>query len=265
MVRTMDICFLLSNVYLIVSSGKSATGNSLLHSRSAFYSKQGASSVTKNCLARDTQFVDNNGRQRKLVVVDTPGFFDSNESITNDMVEKTIASEIFNLTAPGVHAFLIVLRPDRFTPEEKKTVEFIKTIFGQGAAKYCMVIFSHQDQLDEGQTLDEYIQTSQALREFVSQCGNRKFAINNRLNGEQLEKKTKQLIQLIDEMVQNNNGTYYTNEQYQQIEKQRKAEQERRKKEESDRKKAEEERIAAKVREHGNLIELCSENIILGS
>jgi hypothetical protein len=52
---------------------------------------------------------------------------------------------------------------------------------------------------------------------------------------------------MINEMVQNNNGNYYTNAQYQKIEQQRKAEQAKREQEERDKKKAYEEALAAKV------------------
>jgi hypothetical protein len=163
------------------------------------------------------------------------------------MVQKKIASQIFPMTSPGVHAFLIILRIDRFSPEEKNTVDFIKTIFGVGAAKYCIVIFTREDQLDEGQTLDDFISSSSALRELMTICGNRKLAINNKLTGQPLEKKTQQLRRMIQEMVNNNNGNYYTNAEYQRIEQQRREEQRRREEAELARKKAYEESLIAKV------------------
>ena len=188
-----------------------------------------------------------NGRQKPIIVVDTPGFFDTNPTITNETVERTITSQIFNMTSPGVHAFLIVLRIDRFSPEERKTVDFIKTIFGAGAAKYCILIFTNEDRLDDGQTLDEFISTSSHLQELVSMCGNRKIGINNKLSGQPLENKTKKLLQMIDQMVATNNGTYYTNAQYQQIERQRAEEKQKREQEELARKKKYEDELTAKV------------------
>jgi GTPase Era involved in 16S rRNA processing len=190
---------------------------------------------------------DINGVPKKVTVVDTPGFFDTDTTITNQMVQQTIASQIFNMTSPGVHAFLIVLRIDRFTPEEKNTVDFIKTIFGQGAAQYCIVIFTNEDRLDEGQTIDDFVNSAPGLQELVRNCGNRKFTINNKLNGPALEKKTKQLLQMINQMVARNNGDYYTNAEYQRIEKQRKEEQAKREQAERDRKKAYEDALVAQV------------------
>ncbi len=151
------------------------------------------------------------------------------------------------MTSPGVHAFLIILRVDRFSPEEKNTVDFIKTIFGTGAAKYCIVIFTREDQLEVGQNLDQFISSSRALRELITICGNRKLAINNKVFGQSLEGKTQQLLQMIQEMIDNNNGTYYTNAEYQRIEQQRREEQRRREEAELARKKAYEESLIAEV------------------
>ena len=106
-------------------SGKSSTGNSLLHSRTAFHSVQSPVSITRKCELQKSVCTDVHGRQRPLLVVDTPGFFDTDTTRTNEAVERAITSGIFNMTSPGVHAFLIVLRVDRFSPEEKNTVDFI--------------------------------------------------------------------------------------------------------------------------------------------
>ena len=228
-------------------SGKSSIGNSLLHSRSAFHSTQSGRSITRDCQAERYQYTDNNGQRKTLTVVDTPGFFDTDTTISNEAVEKKIASQIFEMTAPGVHAFLIIIRIGRFTPEEKNTVDFIRHIFGPDAVKYCIVVFTAEDQLDEGQTLDEFINTSPPLRELVRACGSRTFAINNKLNGQPLERKTQRLIELIDNMIRNNSGSYYTNAEYQRIERQRQEEQRRREEQERQKKKAQEDVLIARV------------------
>ncbi|CAF1303856.1 unnamed protein product [Rotaria sordida] len=230
-------------------NGKSSIGNSLLHSRSAFYSTQSPNSITKTCEVKTAIVPDIDGRQKQLMVVDTPGFFDTDICITNEQVQQIIASQIFTMTSPGVHAFLIILRVGRFSPEEKNTVDFIKKIFGDGAAKYCIVIFTREDQLDEGQTIDDFINRSDELKDLIQKCGNRKFTINNKINGEPLDRKTKQLLQMIDRMVQNNNGNYYTNDEYQRIERQRKEEKAKREEEERRKKKEYEHALVAKARE----------------
>ncbi len=191
---------------------------------------QSARSVTRDCQAERSQWTDNNGRSKQILVVDTPGFFDPDVNISNQIVEKKIASQIFEMTSPGVHAFLIILRIGRFSPEEKNTVDFIRTIFGQDAASYCIVVFTHEDQL-EGQTVDDFISSSPDLRELIIICNNRKLVINNKSVGQTLERKSQQLLQMIQEMVNHNKGRYYTNEKYRKIE--RKREEERKKQEEA--------------------------------
>ncbi|CAF4782659.1 unnamed protein product [Rotaria socialis] len=180
-------------------NGKSATGNTLLLSRNAFHSLQSARSVTTDCVAHTVQRTDDSGRAKSILVVDTPGFFDTDTNITNEIVERKIDSQIFEMTSPGVHAFLIVLRIGRFSPEERNTVDFIRTIFGPNAANYSIIVFTHEDQL-EGQPLDDFIASSSALQELVNICGNRKFAINNRLLGEPSERKTQHLLGMIQRM-----------------------------------------------------------------
>ncbi|CAF1409572.1 unnamed protein product [Rotaria sordida] len=230
-------------------NGKSSTGNSLLHSRSAFHATQSGRSITRDCQVARYQYTDTCGQRKALTGVDTPGFFDTDTSITNEIVERKIASQIFEMTAPGVHAFLIVIRIGRFTPEEKNTVDFIRHIFGPDAVRYCIVVFTAEDQLDEGQSLEDFINTAPALRELVRACGNRTFAINNKLNGDPLAKKTNRLIEIIDNMIRNNNGTYYTNAEYQRIERQRQEEKRRREEEERRKKKAEEDALIVRAKE----------------
>uniref|UniRef100_A0A3B5PQN0 AIG1-type G domain-containing protein n=1 Tax=Xiphophorus maculatus TaxID=8083 RepID=A0A3B5PQN0_XIPMA len=110
--------------------GKSAAGNTIL-GRKAFESKLSFSSVTSECKKETNSFAGLN-----LAVIDTPGLFETGRS--NKEVVEEIAKCI-SMAAPGPHVFLIVLQLTRFTPEEEKTVEIIKTMFGEEAAKYTMI------------------------------------------------------------------------------------------------------------------------------
>ncbi|CAF1343195.1 unnamed protein product [Adineta steineri] len=234
-------------------NGKSSTGNSLLHSRSAFHSTQSGQSITRDCQIGRREYTDNNGQQKTLAVIDTPGFFDTDTTITNEDIKKKIESQIFNMTAPGVHAFCIITHVGRFTPEEKNTVNFIRHIFGQDAVKYCIVVFTGEDQLEEGQTLEDFVNTSPELRDLVQGCGNRTFAINNKLNNQPLITKTGRLIEIIDNMISNNNGIYYTNDEYQRIERERQEKQRKKEEEERQRKKAEDDALKARILEETQL------------
>ena len=228
--------------------GKSSLGNSLLHSRTAFRAAQSSASVTTDCQVREYQHTNTGESTKHLTVVDTPGFFDSNTAITNQMIRDKITSQIFEMAAPGVHAFLIVIRIGRFSPEEKQTVDFIREIFGSDAAKYCIVVFTCADQLDIGQTLDDFVRDAPALEGLVQACGGRVFAFDNRLTDQYLVKKVNQLIGMIDKMIRSNTGSYYTNDKFQCIEKKRLEERNRKEEEERRTKKAAEDAIFKRVK-----------------
>ena len=124
-----------------------------------------------------------NGRQKRLIAVDILGFFETSLTRTNENVRNTIANEIFHMTSPYIHAFLIIFRIDRFTAKENNNIDFIRTKFGKDAAKYFIAIFTYEDQLDEGQGIGNFINSSSEWKELVKHCGNRTLAINNKISG----------------------------------------------------------------------------------
>ncbi|XP_078340538.1 GTPase IMAP family member 9-like isoform X6 [Crassostrea virginica] len=83
--------------------GKSTTGNTILGFR-AFDTKVSASSVTAQ-----TQYNETDRFGKRLVVVDTPGLFDTNRSEQDILVEM---SKLYSLVSPGVHAIILVVQDD---------------------------------------------------------------------------------------------------------------------------------------------------------
>ncbi|KAJ8357867.1 hypothetical protein SKAU_G00206610 [Synaphobranchus kaupii] len=158
-------------------SGKSSCGNTIL-GREAFKVGFSPSSKTKQCEKREGE-VDS----RQLVLVDTPGLFDT--TLSKMQLEREIG-KCLNFSAPGPHAFLVVIGCRRFTREERVAVERIREIFGKEADKYVMILFTHGDEL-EGTV--EYLQEAED-----------------------------DLKDLIDTIVSTNDGSYYTSQMYQDIE-----------------------------------------------
>ena len=153
-------------------SGKSATGNTLLKKK-AFQSEFSSSSVTNKCQ------VDNNVIfGKRYGVVDTPGFFDT--STDNDQVRREI-QKCIAITSPGVHAFIFVLNPQRFTKEEKETITLMLDVFGEAIYDFMIIVFTHRDVLKQNKTnIDKFLSKAQDdLKDFVGKCGNRYVAINN--------------------------------------------------------------------------------------
>ncbi|KAJ8271146.1 hypothetical protein GJAV_G00123280 [Gymnothorax javanicus] len=187
-------------------SGKSSCGNTIL-GEEAFKVAFSPSSKTKACEKKQGE-VD--GRQ--LVLVDTPGLFDT--SLPKSLLEREI-SKCLNFSAPGPHAFLVVIACRRFTQEERVAVERIREIFGQEANKYTMILFTHGDEL-EG-TVEEYLaEAEEDLRELVRQCGNSYHLFDNKDPGNR--NQVLSLLDKIDAMVAANEGSCYTSQTYWDIE-----------------------------------------------
>lgn len=85
-----------------------------------------------------------------------------------------------SLSAPGPHAFLVVFQLGRFTQEEKETIKMIQNTFGEDAAKYTMVLFTHGDQLNK-QTIEGYISESPDLKAIIRKCYDRYHVFNNEI------------------------------------------------------------------------------------
>ncbi|XP_054469505.1 GTPase IMAP family member 9-like [Anoplopoma fimbria] len=181
--------------------GKSAAGNTIL-GREAFESDLSPSSLTSEC--HKAKGVVGG---RRVAVIDTPGLFDTN--FTQEAVVKRIKMCI-SLSAPGPHAFLVVLQLDRFTQEEQDTVKMIQTTFGEDAAKYTMVLFTHGDQL-RNQTIESFISESPELLALIQKCNHRYHVFNNEIKNPE---QTGQLLDKIDKMTLANGGSHYTNEMF---------------------------------------------------
>ena len=186
-------------------SGKSATGNTFL-GRNHFTSKMSAVSVTKHCESGEVQLHDG----RKLVIVDTPGFFDTDISIEKLTQE---ISRCISMSSPGPHAFIFVVNPRRITEEEVNTVEMFFKMFGRKVERYMIVVFTCADQLDG--PIDDFIWASNRLKNLLCKCSNRKYAIDNK-DETQRETQVRELINHIDIMVGENGGSFYSNEMYEE-------------------------------------------------
>ena len=189
-------------------SGKTSTGNSILGA-TKFKSKLSASSITRQC-SHDCAVRFN----RKIIIVDTPGFFDIEES--NEKIQEEI-DECVAISSPGPHAFILVLSlAARFTEEEERSVQHFVQYFGEKAYDYFIVLFTGKDYLEyEGMTLQDYIRrTSDKLQTFIKKCGGRMIAFNNNSTGKEQNEQVFELLKTVLENVNANGGNYYTNEIY---------------------------------------------------
>uniref|UniRef100_A0A668SA35 AIG1-type G domain-containing protein n=1 Tax=Oreochromis aureus TaxID=47969 RepID=A0A668SA35_OREAU len=153
--------------------GKSSSGNSIL-GRDAFREISSHSSGK-----RHTEFLmgssSRNSLPKMVSVVDTPGLFDT--FLPEDVVKREI-SKCINMSAPGPHAILLVIKVGRFTAEERDAVKKVEEIFGEGAWRYTIMLFTHGDVVESD--LDETLEEAGAeLQEVLQKAGNRYHVFNN--------------------------------------------------------------------------------------
>ncbi|KAF4090657.1 hypothetical protein AMELA_G00054590 [Ameiurus melas] len=194
--------------------GKSATGNTILGKR-AFESETSSSSVTTIC-----EKVHGSVHGRKVSVIDSPGLFDTQLS-ADEVVSRIKLCVPFS--TPGPHVFLVVIKIDRFTEEEQKTVEIFQAIFGEKSSSYTMALFTHGDQL-KGGNIHQFVRNNTKLLNFIKKCKGGYHVFDNE---DQNPEQVIQLLDQIDKMVTVNGGEYYTTEMLQEAEREIEAEKQR--------------------------------------
>ena len=197
-------------------AGKSSLANTIF-GEDAFKIYHNLKSGTKKCKA-ETKSVSG----RSITLIDTPGLFDTDRS--EEEMKPEIVSCITEC-APGPHAFLIVLKVEKYTKHEQEVIYKIQEYFSEEAFKHATVLFTHGDQLPEGETIEKLVSENKPVEDLVKKCGGRCHVIDNkywkdkpkneyRSNQFQVE----ELLKTLDKMATENNGGCYTNEMLQAVE-----------------------------------------------
>ena len=189
-------------------SGKSATGNTILGANK-FRTLFSGKSVTNVCKRDVTERFG-----RKIVIVDTPSVFDTNQH--NEEVQDEIRKCI-DMTFPGPHAFVFVLSAAaKFTDIDMCSIQHFVKYFGESIYDFVIVLVTWKDELDKHNiTVQEYIKSSPStLRSFIQRCGGRVCAFDNTLTDEAQNSQVEELIMAMSKTVITNGNTYYTTNMY---------------------------------------------------
>ncbi|XP_056298952.1 GTPase IMAP family member 7-like isoform X2 [Pseudoliparis swirei] len=196
--------------------GKSSVANTIF-GEPLFKIGHSVNSETKECQA-ETKPV-NGGN---ITLIDSPGFFDTDQP--EDEMKSAIVRCITEF-APGPHAFLIVIKVERYTLQEQAVIAKMHQYFSEEFFQFATVLFTHGDQLPEGKTIESFIRDNKLVMELVKKCGGRCHVIDNKYwkNNPQEEYRSnrvqvKKLLKTIEEMVKANKGGCYTNEMLQAVE-----------------------------------------------
>lgn len=215
-------------------SGKSACGNTIL-GRKEFLSKTSASSVSRICTLGSTELAEEEEprsdghtvtqrRMRRVTVVDMPGFEDTH--LSGAQIHTEIAKCV-SVSAPGPHAFLLVVPIGRYTDNENKAVcEFAK-IFGEDAVRlHTVVLFTRGDDLEDV-TIEDYLKETapEGLKALINRCGGRYHVFNNKDRNNPVQ--VRELLKKVENMVKQTNEGFYTNQMFLEAEAAIREEQER--------------------------------------
>ncbi|KAL3976984.1 Rho guanine nucleotide exchange factor 12 [Sarotherodon galilaeus] len=217
-------------------SGKSATGNTILGG-DFFTSRFSSKSITVHC-SKDEAVVDG----QKVAVIDTPGLFDTTFGM--DKAAKDF-SQCIGYASPGPHIFLVVIKLGRYTEEEMLTVQKIQEAFGQAADKYSMVLFTGGDQLEDT-SIEDFLGENLELQELVGRCNGQYHVFNNKKKD---RAQVTELLMKIRSIVQKNGGSHYTNEMFQEAEREIEEEKQRVLKEKEEQIRREREELEKKMQE----------------
>ncbi|KAM6954486.1 uncharacterized protein FYW47_013455 [Aplochiton taeniatus] len=188
-------------------AGRSAAGNTILD-REEFGAQASPSAESQRSRRREGEVCG-----RRLVLVDTPDWFCPGLSLEEMRQDVGLC---LRLSAPGPHAFLLVIPVEPSEEEERGMMERMEEMFGEGCWGHTVILFTHADILTE-QSIEEFLQAgSPDLQQLVEKCGNR-FHVLNIKDGAQGTQVSK-LLDQIEEMVSGNTESFYSTQTYQEAE-----------------------------------------------
>ncbi|XP_033119584.1 GTPase IMAP family member 7-like [Anneissia japonica] len=150
---------------------------------------------------------------RRFVVVETPCLFHTR------FAPKFIITEVnklIGLTLPGPHICIFVVPSVDLSSEEKQAMARMQSAFFPGAADNSMVALTKIDVLSpKGMSPEAYASgAAVVIKKIIEKCNNRVVHLGLTNGKEEDELQTKNLVDVIESMLDKNSNKFYTNEAY---------------------------------------------------
>ncbi|XP_021096569.1 GTPase IMAP family member 8 isoform X2 [Heterocephalus glaber] len=181
-------------------AGKSATGNTIL-GRAAFDSRFSLQNVTVRC-QRETGAV----LGRQVVVIDTPDIFSPLACVE---AKPGNMDQCLELSAPGLHALLLVVPIGNYTVEDEQTFQGIQEEFGAEASRHILIVFTRKEELGDN-SLQDYIESKEFLKVLVGSVEGRYCAVDNKADEGERAAQVLQLLSKIEQLVESQ-GLWHMN------------------------------------------------------
>ncbi|XP_070225260.1 GTPase IMAP family member 8 isoform X3 [Bos mutus] len=111
------------------------------------------------------------------------------------------------LSAPSLHALLLVVSLGNYTVEDRQTAEHIQKVFEEKARGHTIIVFTRKD---EDGSLEDYVKNNTSLQDLVQCFGGQYCAFNNKASKDENDAQVKKLLCKVKYLVENN-GPYAVN------------------------------------------------------
>ncbi len=128
-----------------VGVGKSTVANMIVQNDDRF--KVSSEVHTQQCSHCEVEIFEGESLYR-MRVMDSVGLSNTG-LITNDEAITALKNYLQNYFKDGINLIIFVLQEGHFTPEDKKTFEFIRSKFGEDTSVMSALVITNCDMMDE--------------------------------------------------------------------------------------------------------------------